>query len=105
VAASYLGAAPENATLAIEATQCEGLSTEGMAASAGLAIGPCMRAAMVHASLLGSVGFVLRTPEALVARSSTEVDGAKTYDLEDPVSLGGMWAGASLRLGLEVGRR
>jgi hypothetical protein len=48
---------------------------------------------------------MLRRPEAQVARSSSQIGDVTTYDFEDPVSLGGVWAGATLRLGLELGER
>lgn len=82
-----------------------GPPTDGMGGGVGLEVGPCVRAGLLRASLLGSVGFMLRRPEALVARSSTQVGDTTTYDFEDPVSLGGVWAGATLRLGLELGAR
>jgi len=82
-----------------------GPPTDGMGGEVGLEVGPCVRAGLLRASLLGSVGFMLRRPEALVARSSSQAGNTTTYDFEDPVSLGGVWAGATLRLGLELGGR
>jgi hypothetical protein len=82
-----------------------GPPTDGMGGGVGLEVGPCVRAGLLRASLLGSVGFMLRRPEALVARSSSQVGDTTTYDFEDPVRLGGVWAGATLRLGLEIGDR
>jgi hypothetical protein len=82
-----------------------GPPTDGMGGGVSLEVGPCVRTGPFRASLLGSVGFMLRRPEALVARSSTQIGDVTTYDFEDPVSLGGVWAGATLRLGLELGER
>lgn len=82
-----------------------GPPTDGIGGGVGLEAGPVVRAGLVRASLLGAVGFMLRWPEAQVSRSSTQVGGATVYDFDDPVGLGGLWAGAILRLGLELGGR
>lgn len=62
-------------------------------------VGPRMHAGPVLLTLLGTIGYALPVPEAIIAKRSLWVGETAVFELDDPVSPEGFFAGASLAVG------